>query len=240
MSNFKATFLHLIPFIFVLLTRNLALVNGNAVPALYVFGDSTVDSGNNNYLNNFAKANYLPVGIDFITPATGRFTNGRTIADCVADMLGLPFAPPYLGLSEFERSKVMTGINYASAACGILPRSGSEAGTCLSMDKQTEYFMSTIEKDLPSIISNSEEVTLHLSKSIFLVSIGVNDYTTNYLINFKRTWTGYTPEAFGDFLLNEFVIRMQRHYHLGARQFVVNAAYPVGWAPYYVAKWHKS
>ncbi|KAJ7953967.1 GDSL esterase/lipase family [Quillaja saponaria] len=95
--------------------------------------------------------------------------------------------------------------------------------------------MSTIEKDLPSIISNSQEVTLHLSQSIFLVSIGVNDYTTNYLINFKGTWTGYTPEAFGDFLLNEFFIRMQRLYHLGARKFVVNAAYPVGWAPYYVA-----
>ncbi|KAJ7953966.1 GDSL esterase/lipase family [Quillaja saponaria] len=149
-------------------------------------------------------------------------------------MLGLPFAPPYLGLSEFERRKVMTGINYASAACGILPLSGSKAKECLSMDKQIKYFNLTIAKDLPNVISNSEQLNLYLSKSIFLVSVGVNDYSLNYLINLNGLWTGYTPEAFGDFLLDEFVIRMQQLYDLGARTFVVNAAFPLGSTPFSV------
>ncbi|AES97012.1 hypothetical protein MTR_5g044210 [Medicago truncatula] len=37
----------------------------NLVPTLYVFGDSTVDVGNNNNLNTAAKANVFPYGIDF-------------------------------------------------------------------------------------------------------------------------------------------------------------------------------
>ena len=50
-------------------------------PALYVFGDSLFDSGNNNILPTIAKANYLPYGVNFVKGVTGRFTNGRTIAD---------------------------------------------------------------------------------------------------------------------------------------------------------------
>lgn len=54
------------------------------VPAVFVFGDSTVDVGNNNYLNitAAARANYPQYGVDFSrsTP-TGRFSNGRNTAD---------------------------------------------------------------------------------------------------------------------------------------------------------------
>lgn len=55
---------------------------GKKVPANFVFGDSLVDAGNNNYLVTLSKANYDPNGIDFGSP-TGRFTNGRTIVDIV-------------------------------------------------------------------------------------------------------------------------------------------------------------
>ena len=51
------------------------------VPALFVFGDSLLDSGNNNNLASLAKANYLPYGIDFAAGPTGRFCNGYTIVD---------------------------------------------------------------------------------------------------------------------------------------------------------------
>lgn len=50
----------------------------------FVFGDSLVDAGNNNYLFSLAKANSPPYGIDFKPSGgqpTGRFTNGRTISD---------------------------------------------------------------------------------------------------------------------------------------------------------------
>ncbi|MCL7028901.1 hypothetical protein MKW94_004479, partial [Papaver nudicaule] len=93
--------------------------------AVYVFGDSLVDSGNNNYLNTLAKVNYTPYGVDFPNGATGRFTNGYTVVDFLAKWLGLPYVPPYMGLSEEEKTKTTTGINYASGAAGILPESGT-------------------------------------------------------------------------------------------------------------------
>lgn len=54
------------------------------VPALYVFGDSLFDSGNNNFLPTLAKANYYPYGVNFPgSYPTGRFTNGKTVADFI-------------------------------------------------------------------------------------------------------------------------------------------------------------
>ncbi|MFS8026663.1 putative triacylglycerol lipase [Helianthus anomalus] len=51
------------------------------VPCYFIFGDSLVDNGNNNRLVTFAKATYLPHGIDFSSGPTGRFCNGRNFAD---------------------------------------------------------------------------------------------------------------------------------------------------------------
>jgi len=59
-------------------------------PATFVFGDSLVDVGNNNYLVSLSKANYVPNGIDFGRP-TGRFTNGRTIVDIIGKIYHLIF-----------------------------------------------------------------------------------------------------------------------------------------------------
>ena len=56
------------------------------VPALFIFGDSTVDAGNNNHLITVAKANHPPYGRQFDTHmATGRFTNGRTAMDFLGE-----------------------------------------------------------------------------------------------------------------------------------------------------------
>lgn len=53
------------------------------VPALYVFGDSTVDVGNNQHLPG-KSALHLPYGIDFPhSRPTGRFSNGYNVADFV-------------------------------------------------------------------------------------------------------------------------------------------------------------
>ena len=51
------------------------------VPAMFIFGDSLIDNGNNNNLPSFAKANYFPYGIDFDGGPTGRFSNGYTMVD---------------------------------------------------------------------------------------------------------------------------------------------------------------
>ena len=55
-----------------------------SVPCYFIFGDSLVDSGNNNGLSTSAKVNYPPYGIDFPAGPTGRFTNGKTVADIIS------------------------------------------------------------------------------------------------------------------------------------------------------------
>ena len=53
--------------------------------AFFVFGDSLVDSGNNNYLATTARADAPPYGIDYPTRRpTGRFSNGLNIPDLIS------------------------------------------------------------------------------------------------------------------------------------------------------------
>lgn len=51
----------------------------------FVFGDSLVDNGNNNYLATTARADSPPYGIDYPThQPTGRFSNGFNIPDFIS------------------------------------------------------------------------------------------------------------------------------------------------------------
>lgn len=53
-------------------------------PALIVFGDSVVDTGNNNYLKTMIKVNYPPYGKDFVGGRpTGRFSDGKVPSDLI-------------------------------------------------------------------------------------------------------------------------------------------------------------
>jgi phospholipase/lecithinase/hemolysin len=71
------------------LTMAMALVafstQAEAARAFFVFGDSLVDNGNNNYLATTARADSPPYGIDYPTRRpTGRFSNGRNIPDFIS------------------------------------------------------------------------------------------------------------------------------------------------------------
>lgn len=60
-------------------------------PAIFIFGDSLADVGNNNHLNTIAKAVSYPSGIDFPGgKPTGRYTNGRTVIDIVGQSVSEP------------------------------------------------------------------------------------------------------------------------------------------------------
>ncbi|GKE79850.1 GDSL esterase/lipase 1-like protein, partial [Tanacetum coccineum] len=98
--------------------------------AVFVFGDSLFDPGNNNYINTTTafQANFTPYGESYFYPPTGRFSNGRLIPDFIAEYARLPLIPPYLkpGNKEFTY-----GANFASAGAGALI--GTRAGfVCIS------------------------------------------------------------------------------------------------------------
>jgi hypothetical protein len=75
-------FLHLLCYISIVQALN------KNVPAILVFGDSTVDPGNNNHISTVFKCNFPPYGREFVnhTP-TGRFTDGRLSTDFVGKLI---------------------------------------------------------------------------------------------------------------------------------------------------------
>lgn len=59
--------------------------HAEAARAFFIFGDSLVEQGNNNYLVTTARADSPPYGIDYPThQATGRFSNGLNIPDIIS------------------------------------------------------------------------------------------------------------------------------------------------------------
>ncbi|XP_027152664.1 GDSL esterase/lipase 7 [Coffea eugenioides] len=201
-----------------------------AAPAVYVLGDSLVDSGNNNALPTLAKANFLPYGSNFPTGPTGRFTNGKTVADFVAEFLGLPLIPPYLSLRGFAQAN-QPGLNYASGSCGILPETGKYIGQCLSFGEQVDLLQLTIELELPRLYETKEKLATYLSRSLFAVSIGSNDYINNYLQPIYDTRTRFSPQSFAKHLVDTLSLQLQRLYRLGARKIFAFEIGPIGCIP---------
>ncbi|PNX65332.1 GDSL esterase/lipase, partial [Trifolium pratense] len=56
-----------------------------ATRAFFVFGDSLVDNGNNNYLPTTARADSPPYGVDYMPTRrpSGRFSNGFNLPDLI-------------------------------------------------------------------------------------------------------------------------------------------------------------
>lgn len=108
--------------VWLLITTQIILVVDVAaknVPAVIVFGDSTVDSGNNNVIATVLKSNFKPYGRDFDGGRpTGRFCNGRVPPDFIAEAFGVKsFIPAYLD-PAYTIDDFATGVCFASAGTG--------------------------------------------------------------------------------------------------------------------------
>ncbi|KAK6154968.1 hypothetical protein DH2020_009216 [Rehmannia glutinosa] len=203
-------------------------------PALYVFGDSLFDNGNNNLLPTLAKADFSPYGINFDRGPTGRFTNGRTVVDFIAEFLGLPYPPPYMSILRrvLHPDQYLTGLNFASGSCGILPETGNHLGKCLNLGEQIGLFERTVKNELPRHYRNSDELSNYLSNSVFVVSVGSNDYINNYLDKqHSDTSQRYSPQSYAKLLIDRLSQQFQRLYQLGARKVIMFEIGPIGCIP---------
>ncbi|XP_042493784.1 GDSL esterase/lipase At1g71250-like [Macadamia integrifolia] len=199
------------------------------VPAMFVFGDSLVDNGNNNFLSSIAKSNYIPYGIDFYAGPTGRFSNGRTVVDMLGEMLGLPYVPAYADPTT-SGAKILSGVNYASAAAGILEETGYHLGERYILSRQVLNFENTLNQ----LRTQMDPVYLpqYLAKSIAVMVIGSNDYINNYLLPpLYSTSYNYNPTDYANLLINRYTRQILALYNVGLRKFFLAGIGPLGCIP---------
>ncbi|GAB2233287.1 hypothetical protein Droror1_Dr00002506 [Drosera rotundifolia] len=137
------------------------------------------------------------------------------------------FIPPYLDPTT-TGSKILQGVNYASAGGGILNASGAIYGARLNMDDQLGYFEKT-RQEIISLLGEAAALD-RLKKSLFTVTMGSNDFITYYLNPIVGD-KNQSPENFANLMISRFRIQLTRLYHLGARKIAVPNVGPIGCVP---------
>ncbi|TVU07552.1 hypothetical protein EJB05_40913, partial [Eragrostis curvula] len=190
-------------------------------PAMYVFGDSTLDVGNNNYLAGagVSRANHPYYGIDFpLRIPTGRFSNGYNTADYVAKSMGFVSGPPaYLSLIPSSSGLVALsgGVNYASGDAGILDITNPNIS--IPLRKQVQYFNGTKARMVAATPGSGAAVNALLARSVFLVGVGSND-----LFAFATAQNSSSAQAaFFTSLISNYSAAIQELYTMGARKFAI-------------------
>lgn len=198
------------------------------VPALFVFGDSIVDPGNNNYIPTLAKANFPPYGRDFIDhKPTGRFSNGKLSTDFIAAGLGLKETlPPYLD-PDLSTQELMTGVSFASAGTGY-DNLTAEVASVIPMWKQAKFF-----RDYSVLLGErvgEEKASTIIREAIVLSCAGTNDLIENYFFLPTRK-NQFTVTQYQDFLLQISFNFIRDLYSVGARKFGIYGMAPPGCLP---------
>ncbi|KAF8097267.1 hypothetical protein N665_0292s0045 [Sinapis alba] len=195
------------------------------IPALIVFGDSIMDTGNNNNLSTFLKSNFPPYGKVFPGGlATGRFSDGRVPSDLIAERLGLTKTLPAYLSPNLKPKDLLKGITFASGGTGYDPLT-AEIMSVVSVWDQLIYF-----KEYISTIKHhyGKKKARHiLDHSIFLVVSSSNDIAHTYIAQSYK----YNPASYATFLAKSAVKFVRELHKLGARKIGVFSALPVGCVP---------
>ncbi|XP_059438905.1 GDSL esterase/lipase At5g33370-like [Corylus avellana] len=198
--------------------------------AFFVFGDSLVDSGNNNYLATTARADSPPYGIDYPTHRpTGRFSNGLNIPDLISQRMGSESALPYLS-PELTGQRLLVGANFASAGIGILNDTGIQFLNIIRMYRQFEYFQE-YQRRVRALIGSAGTKRL-VSQALILITVGGNDFVNNYyLVPYSARSRQYSLPDYVKYLISEYRKILLKLYKLGGRRVLVTGTGPMGCVP---------
>ncbi|XP_059637003.1 GDSL esterase/lipase EXL3-like isoform X2 [Cornus florida] len=217
-------------FLFPLLCITQALIPlppDESIPAVIMFGDSIVDTGNNNNIKTIAKVNFPPYGRDFLGgKPTGRFSNGKVPPDFFVEELGIKeLLPAYLD-PNLETEDLATGVNFASGGAGYDPLT-SELASVISLSDQLEMFKEYIVK-LERVVGKDRSSYI-IANSLHLVVAGSNDITnTYYLTPFRNSQ--YDFPSYADLMVG-YASDFMQLYRLGARRIGVLGVPPIGCLP---------
>ncbi|MED6148371.1 hypothetical protein PIB30_052619 [Stylosanthes scabra] len=188
--------------------------------ALFVFGDSLYDPGNNLYLQqknrSLLPSDHYPYGKTFFNHPTGRFSDGRI----VPDFIGLPILSAYL---KAQHTPFTYGANFASAGAAVTIASNSN----IWLPRQMRYFKEVV-KSLRQEVGyiRAERV---LKDAVYLFSIGGNDYNVLHMLNPNAT-KSYRM-AFINKVVRNLTTVFKEIYSIGGRKFGYQNVGPLGCSP---------
>ncbi|KAJ9185756.1 hypothetical protein P3X46_005350 [Hevea brasiliensis] len=216
--------------VFFLLAVAAGVVLQSEARAFFVFGDSLVDSGNNNYLATTARADSPPYGIDYPTHRpTGRFSNGLNIPDIISERIGAEPVLPYLS-PELTAQRLLNGANFASAGIGILNDTGVQFLNIIRMDKQLECFQE-YQQRVRDLIGGDRTKQL-VNGALILIAVGGNDFVNNYyLLPYSARSRQFPLPDYVKYLISEYKKLLMELYKLGARRVLVTGTGPLGCVP---------
>ncbi|KAJ3696570.1 hypothetical protein LUZ61_000275 [Rhynchospora tenuis] len=199
------------------------------VTAVIVFGDSTVDSGNNDFIKTIGKSNFRPYGRDIYGGIpTGRFSNGRLPTDFISEAFGLsPFIPAFLDPSYTIKDFVL-GVCFASAFTGW-DNVTADIFNVIPISTQLEYYKQyqVMLKEYQGEARAKETIR----QALHAVSLGTNDFIENYFLLPVRS-SQFTISEYIDFLISIVDNFVREIYKLGARKMGIVSLPPIGCIPF--------
>ncbi|KAF8408991.1 hypothetical protein HHK36_005062 [Tetracentron sinense] len=198
------------------------------ITCILVFGDSSVDPGNNNRLTTTFKGNFAPYGKDFINGLpTGRFSNGRLATDFIAEAFGYTTIIPGFLERNLKKEELLHGISFASAASGYDDLTANFTNV-LPVSKQLQYLLHyKIQLRRLVGVKRTEEI---IRNAIFILSMGTNDFIQNYFLEPNRS-KQFSLEEYENYLTACMFNDIKIMHSLGATRLAVVGIPPLGCMP---------
>ncbi|CAN1853947.1 GDSL esterase/lipase At5g45950 [Linum perenne] len=191
------------------------------VTSVLVFGDSSVDPGNNNRLRTPMKGNFPPYGKDFFHGRpTGRFSNGRLATDFIAEALGFTKIIPAFLDPRLKPADLLHGVSFASAASGYDELTANYS--------QLEYFRH-YKLHLIRLVGATAADEI-VKNAVFVLSMGTNDFLQNYFLEPERA-KQFTVVQYQEFLSSQMLHNVKEMHRMGLRRLVVVGVPPLGCMP---------
>jgi phospholipase/lecithinase/hemolysin len=187
---------------------------------LSIYLSITADQRDENPLKSVVQHVHNYVYLFNNTDSVHACMRGHRSLSLTAQLLGLPLLPSHTDAAS-SGDAALHGVNYASAAAGILDNTGQNFVGRIPFNQQIKNFEQTLEQLRRRSTTRPGAGAGGLARSIFYVGMGSNDYLNNYLMPNYNTRNEYNGDQYSTLLVRQYARQLDALYGLGARRFVI-------------------